>query len=43
MKYRITARTALATVTYTAIGDLGALMDAAYLAGAMGVTAIRLA
>lgn len=42
MKYKITARTALATITYTAIGDLGALMDSAYAAGAMGVTAIRI-
>jgi hypothetical protein len=40
--YKITARNALACVTYTAIGELGALMDAAYSAGALGVSAIRI-
>lgn len=42
MTFRITARNALATITYTAIGDLGALMDAAFDAGALGVVAIRI-
>lgn len=42
MTYRITARNALACVTYTAIGELGALMDAAYEAGAIGLSIIRL-
>lgn len=40
MRYRITARTAAGTRTYTAIGQLGALLDAAYDDGALGVTAM---
>jgi hypothetical protein len=43
MKYRIKARTATSTTTYDAIGERDALMDAAYDAGALGVTAVRLA
>jgi hypothetical protein len=43
MKYRIKARTATGSQTYDAIGDLGALLDAAYDAGALGVTAMVLA
>lgn len=39
MKFQITARTATETITYTAIGNRDALMDAAYDAGALGVTA----
>jgi len=38
MSYIITARTATTVRTYPAIGDLGALLDAAYDAGALGVT-----
>lgn len=38
--YVITARTAGGVITYSAIGDLGDLLSAAYDCGAMGVTAI---
>jgi hypothetical protein len=38
MKYQITARTATAVHTYSAIGDRDALMDAAYDRGALSVT-----
>jgi hypothetical protein len=38
MVYTVTARTAAGARTYTGIGDAGALADAAYDAGAMGVT-----
>jgi hypothetical protein len=41
MKYRITERHEAGTKSYSAIGDLGMLIDAAYNAGALGVTAIR--
>lgn len=37
-KYWITARTAAGATTYSAIGNPGALADAAYAAGAMGLT-----
>jgi len=40
MCFRITARTAAGTTTYTAIGDRNALLDAAYEAGALGVTLV---
>lgn len=40
MIYTITVRTAGIEIRYSAIGDLGALLDAAYDAGAMGVTAM---
>lgn len=41
MSYLITIRTAGAPPhSYIAIGDLGALQDAAYDAGALGVTAM---
>lgn len=40
MSYLITVRTAGATRSYSAIGDLGALLAAAYDAGALGVTAM---
>jgi hypothetical protein len=42
-RYLITARTATSTTTYTAIGQLGALLDAAYDSGALGVSAMALA
>jgi len=38
MKFLITARTATGQRTYPAIGDRNQLMDAAYAAGALGVT-----
>jgi hypothetical protein len=38
MKYLITARTTDGMQSYSAIGDLGLLIDAAYDAGALGVT-----
>lgn len=40
MKFLIAARTADGMRSYAAIGDLGLLIDAAYDAGAMGVTAM---
>jgi hypothetical protein len=40
MKFLITERTADGMRSYAAIGDLGLLIDAAYDAGALGVTAI---
>ncbi|CAN7739653.1 hypothetical protein [Duganella sp. LjRoot269] len=40
MKYLITERTADGLRTYSAIGDLGLLIDAAYDAGALGITAV---
>ncbi len=40
MSYLITIRTAAGTQRYAAIGDLAALMDAAYDAGALGVSAM---
>lgn len=40
LSYTITERTADGARSYTAIGDLGALVDAAYDAGALGVTAM---
>jgi hypothetical protein len=43
IKARITARTAAGSTTYAAVGNLGALIDAAYNAGALGVTAMVLA
>ena len=39
MTYLITARADGWSHTYTAIGDLSALLDAAYDSGALGVTA----
>jgi hypothetical protein len=38
MKYLITIRTATGARTYHAVGTLGALLDAAYDAGALGIT-----
>jgi hypothetical protein len=38
MTYLITTRTATTVQTYVAIGGRDALMDAAYAAGALGVT-----
>jgi len=38
--YIITARTATTVQTYSAIGDLAALLAAAYDRGALGVTAM---
>jgi hypothetical protein len=38
MTWLITARTAHTVHTYSAIGSLAALMDAAFDAGALGVT-----
>ena len=38
LTYTVTARTAAGARSYTAIGDAGALIDAAYDDGAMGVT-----
>lgn len=38
LTYVITTRTAAGVRSYTAIGDAGALADAAYDAGALGVT-----
>jgi hypothetical protein len=40
MSYLITIRTAAGARTYTAIGNLAALLDAAYDEGALGVTAM---
>lgn len=40
MSYIITIRTAEGMHCYPAIGDLGALQDAAYDNGALGVTAM---
>ncbi|WP_277346671.1 MULTISPECIES: hypothetical protein [Janthinobacterium] len=40
MSYIITIRTADGVRSYPAIGDLGALQDAAYDDGALGVTAM---
>ena len=40
MSYIITIRTAEGMHSYPAIGDLGALQDAAYDNGALGVTAM---
>jgi hypothetical protein len=40
MKYLITERTSDGQRSYMAIGDLGVLIDAAYNAGALGVTAM---
>lgn len=40
MCFRITARTATSITTYTAIGDRDALIDAAFDAGALGVTLV---
>lgn len=39
MTYILKVRTATSVHTYSAIGDLGRLIDAAYDAGALGVTA----
>jgi hypothetical protein len=39
MSYLITTRTAAGARTYRAFGALGALLDAAYDAGALGITA----
>lgn len=38
MSWIITTRTATTVHTYSAIGNLAALLDAAYAAGALGVT-----
>jgi len=38
LTYKVTTRTATGVRSYTAIGDVGALANAAYEAGAMGVT-----
>lgn len=38
MKFLITVRTAAGARTYPAIGNRDALMDAAYAAGALGVS-----
>lgn len=43
MTYLITVRTAAGIKTYPAIGDIGALLDAAYDQGALGVTAMVVA
>lgn len=40
MTYLITTRTANSVYTYSAIGDLDRLLDAAYDSGALGVTAM---
>jgi hypothetical protein len=40
VSYTITVCTAAGVRRYTAIGNLAALMDAAYDAGALGVTAM---
>lgn len=40
LSYTVTARTATTSRTYTAIGDAGALADAAYNDGALGVTMV---
>lgn len=40
MSYQITIRTASGVQRYIAIGNLAALLDAAYEAGALGVTAM---
>lgn len=40
--YRITERTATGARTYAAIGDLTKLIDAAYDAGALGLTVVVL-
>lgn len=40
LSYTITERTAAGARSYTAIGNLGALVDAAYDGGALGVTAM---
>jgi hypothetical protein len=42
MRYRITERHEAGTKSYSAIGDLGKLIDSAYDAGALGVTAMVL-
>ena len=42
MKYLITVRDSAGTQTYPAIGDRNELMDAAYAAGALGVTILVL-
>ncbi|MGO4379666.1 hypothetical protein AB4Z19_15425 [Pseudoduganella sp. RAF19] len=42
MKYRITVKTEGGSRTYSAIGDLGLLVDAEYDAGALGVTVMVL-
>jgi hypothetical protein len=42
MKFLITVRNAASTRTYPAIGDRNELMDAAYAAGALGVTILVL-
>lgn len=39
-KYLITVRDATGSHTYSAIGNVGALMDAAYDNGALGVTVV---
>jgi len=38
MSFRITARTEAGSMTYSAIGSRDELLDAAYDAGALGVT-----
>ncbi len=40
MRFRITTRTAAGSETYSAIGDRDQLLDAAYDAGALGVTLV---
>ena len=40
MRFRITTRTADGYNTYSAIGDRNELLDAAYDAGALGVTLV---
>jgi len=40
LTYTVTERTAAGARIYTAIGDAGVLMDAAYDRGALGVTAV---
>lgn len=42
MSYLLTLRTANGKTTYPAIGDLGRLIDAAYNAGALGITVIAI-
>lgn len=40
MSFRITARTAAGSMTYSAFGKRDELLDAAYDAGALGVTLV---
>jgi hypothetical protein len=42
MSYQVTARTASDVISYIGIGERDQLMDAAYLAGALGVTIVAI-